>query len=321
MSSNVVVTGAAGFIGSRLVARLLAEGHSVTGIDNFTDYYSPEIKRRNLAEVISHESFRLMEFDLLSSQAEVAFADTQVVIHLAAQPGVRSSWGRDFEIYTNSNILATQRVLELAKKASVSRFVYASSSSVYGESSSYPTVEDQSLQPVSPYGVSKLAGEHLAVLYARNFGLPTVSLRYHTVFGPGQRPDMAMCRLALCALRGSSFPLYGALDAIRDFTFVDDIVDGTYRAAFQPATSGEVLNLAGGASISMREVIELIESITGSGISLIDHGPTAGDVQRTGGSIDKAKSVLGWSPQIDLENGLRMQIDRLASDVDLYEVP
>src|SRR5262245_64919423 len=221
---HALVTGVAGFIGSHLAERLLRDGVRVTGVDCFTDYYDPAIKRRNLERARSHPEFALVELDL--GEADLAaLPDVQVVYHQAAQPGVRASWGADFAIYTHHNVLATQRLLERYRGSSLERFVYASSSSVYGDAERYPTDEGLLPRPLSPYGVTKLAGEHLALLYARNFGMPVVALRYFTVYGPRQRPDMAFHRFCRALLTGQAITVYGDGRQSRDFTFVADAVE------------------------------------------------------------------------------------------------
>jgi UDP-glucuronate 4-epimerase len=229
------------------------------------------------------------------------------VFHQAGQPGVRGSWGLQFDQYLLANVLATQRLLEAASRGGGDRFVNASSSSVYGLSSSFPTTEEQVPRPVSPYGVSKLAGEQLVNLYSYNHGLPTVALRYHTVFGPRQRPDMATHRLFESALSGTPFPVFSALDHIRDFTFVGDIVEANMKAAVAQVPSGATVNIAGGASITMRELLALIERISGRAITLEERTGQPGDVARTGGSIELAKRLLDWEPRTSIEEGLGRQ--------------
>jgi UDP-glucuronate 4-epimerase len=226
---KALVTGVAGFIGGRIALRLLADGHDVVGVDALTDYYDPGIKQANLQRV-EHPRFRFVEGDLNEVELAPLLADVEVVFHEAGQPGVRSSWGRDFGRYALDNVCATQRLLEEARGAErLRRFVYASSSSVYGEAERYPTEETDRPQPVSPYGVTKLAAEHLCSLYAHNYGLPTVSLRYFTVYGPGQRPDMAFTRFCRAVHEGRQIELYGTGEQVRDFTYVDDVVEANLR--------------------------------------------------------------------------------------------
>jgi len=318
---RVLVTGAAGFVGSHLCERLVGEGHEVVGIDALLDYYDLRLKERNLRLVRAvGGDFRFEHADINTVVLSELLSDIEVVFHLAGQPGVRASWGQEFDIYLQSNIAATQKLLEAARAVGVRRVVYASSSSVYGDRAAFPTREDLSPSPRSPYGVTKLAGEHLAVLYAQNYGLETISLRYHTVYGPRQRPDMATDRLIKCALTGDIFTIFGALDYIRDFTFVSDIVDATIRAGVSSEARGTVLNVAGGSSITMRALIELIEGATGNAINVEDRGPIAGDVKRTGGDISLAQRVLGWTPQVTLAEGIRVQLEQVRQDLDLLRV-
>ncbi|MGZ4206593.1 MAG: NAD-dependent epimerase/dehydratase family protein, partial [Actinomycetota bacterium] len=229
---RALVTGAAGFIGSHLCERLLRDGSNVVGIDSFTDYYDRSLKEENLAAVRSHPDFELRDDDLLTADLNRLVERVDVVFHLAAQPGVRGSWGRQFDVYVRNNVLATQRLLEsMAGRSSAIRFVYASSSSVYGAAPTLPTSEDAPTKPISPYGVSKLAGEHLVSLYGLNRGLPVAIVRYFTVYGPRQRPDMAFTRFIRAALSGDAAELLGEGEQSRDLTFVGDAVDATVRSA------------------------------------------------------------------------------------------
>jgi UDP-glucuronate 4-epimerase len=304
-----VVTGGAGFIGSHLVERLLHDGWRVRAVDAFTDYYDPALKRSNLESCRPHPCFELVDTDLATDDLEPLLTDTTAVFHLAGQPGVRASWRDGFAEYTRQNVLATQRLLEAAHACAVPRFVYSSSSSVYGQALSYPTRETDLPQPHSPYGVTKLAAEHLSTLYARNFGLHTVSLRYFTVFGPRQRPDMAMHRLIESCLRGTPFPLYGDGSAIRDFTFVDDVVEANMLAATVDVPAGIVLNVAGGSETSLAEVISVIEELAARPVLIDQRDSQPGDVRRTGGSTDQIRSALGWHPTVSLREGLGLQLE------------
>lgn len=305
---HALVTGGSGFIGSTLVKALLERGDTVTAVDCFTDYYDEGLKRRNLRGTSASEGFRLIEADLTTCDLSPLLDEIDVVYHQAAQPGVRHSW-HDFHVYVERNILATQRLLEAARsKPSVKRLVYASSSSVYGDALAYPVTETTATRPVSPYGVTKLAAEHLWSLYGTNWGLPTISLRYFTVYGPGQRPDMAIHRLINSALTGVTFPLFGDGSKIRDFTYVGDVVAANLAAGTSDLPPGEVFNVAGGTSIDMRGLIALVEEAAGARV-LIDQRPEqAGDVQRTGGSIDKAIAALGWRPAVSVEDGIAAQV-------------
>jgi UDP-glucuronate 4-epimerase len=318
---SALVTGAAGFIGSHLAERLVDAGCRVRGIDCLTPYYDPRWKRRNLKTVSRSERFEFREVDLRTADLAAQIADVEVVFHQAAQPGVRASWSDGFALYDAHNILATQRLLEAARTADLRRFVYASSSSVYGEALAYPTSERDLPRPHSPYGVTKLAAEHLCGLFAANWGVPTVALRYFTVYGPRQRPDMAIHRLIQAALEGHPFPLYGSGDQVRDFTFVSDVVEANILAAETEVVAGSVVNIAGGSDIDVRGLIELVEGTTGFPIR-IDHLPAqAGDVRRTGGSTELSRQLLGWFPKIDLAAGIRAQVEWHRQQAELLPAP
>jgi nucleoside-diphosphate-sugar epimerase len=306
---KVLVTGAAGFIGSRIAKRALAEGHEVLGIDALTDYYDPQIKRANVAPLVE-SGLDLRQIDILDADLDSLMDGVEVVFHQAGQPGVRSSWGSEFGIYLSANIAATQRLLETATRSeSLRSLVYASSSSVYGDAEAYPTKEADRPQPVSPYGVSKLAAEHLCTLYARNFGVPTVSLRYFTVYGPGQRPDMAFTRFCRSAVTGTPITLFGDGTQVRDFTFVDDIVDANFKAGFGSAPAGSVFNVAGGSNVSVNEVIDTLSEMAGRPLEVSRSEAVKGDVRRTSGSTDSIQAELGWEPTVVLRDGLREQFE------------
>lgn len=304
---QAVVTGAAGFIGSHLVDHLLSAGHSVVGVDAFRSYYPEVEKHRNLAVAYAHPAFRLIAADLLAIDLDELLASADVVFHLAAQPGVRHSWS-DFRQYDADNVLATHAILEAARRRRLERFVYASSSSVYGNAASYPSREIDVPAPHSPYGVTKLAGEHLCGLYATNWSIPTVCLRYFTVYGPRQRPDMAMRRMIGAAFRGSPFPLYGAGDQIRDFTFVADIVAATAAAASADVAAGRVFNVAGTAAATVLDVLRTVEAETGRQVVVQRRPPSPGDVARTGASTERARLELGWEPVVGIDEGIRQQV-------------
>ncbi len=301
------MTGAAGFIGSHLMERLAADSWDVVGADNLTPYYDVRQKRSNVAAIRSGTGLDVREVDLLTADLGDLLDGIDVIFHQAGQPGIRASWS-EFRSYEEHNILATQRLLEASRSRGVQRFVFASSSSVYGNAGSYPTREETLPQPYSPYGVTKLAAEHLCGVYAHNFGIRTVSLRYFTVFGPRQRPDMAMHRLIRAALVGEVFPLFGTGEQVRDFTFVRDIVEANVLAATSDAPPGTVANIAGGGATTLLEVISTIERLTNTSIDLDHRAAQAGDVQRTGGSIEVARSILGWKPNVSLEDGLAEQV-------------
>ncbi|MGH7898380.1 MAG: NAD-dependent epimerase/dehydratase family protein [Candidatus Binatia bacterium] len=298
-----LVTGAAGFIGSHLAERLSDLGHEVRGVDNFLDYYPRAMKERNLAEIGERGNFRLLESDLARDDLRPLCDGVDWVFHQAAQAGVRASWGRDFEIYALHNVLATQRLLEAAGDAGVGRFLYASSSSVYGDTRDLPMREDSLPRPVSPYGVSKLAAEHLCWLYWRSQSVPTVSLRYFTVYGPRQRPDMAFHRFLKGALRDEEITLYDDGEQTRDFTYVSDVVSANLAAA-ERGEGGEVFNIGGGSEVSVNRVLETIEKISGRRLRVRRAERQKGDVRHTAADCERARVRLGFRPEVALGEGL-----------------
>lgn len=304
---RAVVTGAAGFIGSTLVEALLRRGDHVLGVDCFTPYYDASSKRVNLGRAVRSASFELVEADLRVGELAELLDGADVVFHQAAQPGVRLSWSDGFADYVSHNVLATQRLLEAARAVGAPRIVHASSSSVYGQAPSYPTFEDDLPRPHSPYGVTKLAAEHLCSLYAATWGIPTVSLRYFSVYGPRQRPDMAVHGLIEAGLSGEPFPLFGDGTAIRDFTFVDDVVRANLAAGDADVRPGTVVNVAGGSETSVADLIPLVGDVLGVDVLVDRRPPQPGDVFRTGGSIDRIEQLLGWSPRVGLRPGLEAQ--------------
>jgi UDP-glucuronate 4-epimerase len=306
---HALVTGTAGFIGSRLSEILLDDGWSVTGIDCFTDYYPRPQKEQNLRRLLASPGFTFVEADIGEADLEKLLAPADVVFHQAAQAGVRDSWGTGFASYVRHNVTATQRLLEASLQAGVGRFVYASSSSVYGNAQRYPTRENDVTRPFSPYGVTKLAGENLVQAYAQNFGLPTVSLRYHTVYGPRQRPDMAIHRLIRAGLEDEVFHLFAAGDFVRDFTYVDDICRANLLAATADLDGGVILNLAGGESTTMDGLIERIGGAVGRPVRVEVQAGQAGDVRRTDADWSAARESLGWRPRTTLDEGLRAQVE------------
>ncbi len=303
--SKVLVTGAAGFIGSHLAERLAAGGCSVRAVDCLTPYYDVSRKREAFGAV-ERSGCTVIALDLRTCDLRDLLEGVQVVFHQAGQPGVRGSWG-GFDAYLEHNVLATQRLLEAVRAAGVPRFVYASSSSVYGDAPSYPTAEDDPSDPVSPYGVTKLAGEHLCRVYAAR-GVHTVALRYFTVYGPRQRPDMAIHRLIEAAITGSSFSMYGDGEQVRDFTYVADVVDANLLAAAAAVRPGSVVNVAGGSAVTLREVVGLVEEMVERSVAVERRPISPGDVRRTGGSIDRAAKILGWRPRVSLRVGLSKQL-------------
>jgi nucleoside-diphosphate-sugar epimerase len=302
-----LVTGAAGFIGSHLCEALIASGHDVVGLDGFAPFYSADVKRRNLAGLRDHPRFELVEADLLEVSLDRLLEGVEMVAHLAGQPGVTTSWGTDFGQYVVDNVLATQRLLDAATRASLRRLVYASSSSVYGR----VTVEaaQLGLRPASPYGVTKLAAEQLVDTYAHSHGVPAVSLRYFSVYGPRQRPDMAVHRFIESLLDGRSLQIYGDGGQARDFTFVADVVDATVRALHQDLPPGLVLEIAGGRPVAVSRLVRELQALTlGATAQVEHHAERAGDVPRTEGRPDRARQHLGWAASTDLRSGLAQQL-------------
>jgi len=306
-TAHALVTGAAGFIGSSLTERLLDMGVQVTGVDMFTDYYDPALKRRNLERAMRHPGFTLIELDLGDDDLST-LPDVNVVYHQAAQPGVRASWGAEFAIYTHHNVLATQRLLERYRRTPPERFVYASSSSVYGDAEKYPTDEDLLPRPFSPYGVTKLAAEHLVLLYGRNFGVPVAALRYFTVYGPRQRPDMAFHRFCRAMLRGEPIAVYGDGKQSRDFTFIDDAVEANVRAWKQSPGRG-VYNVGGGSQVEVLEAIAMLERSLGVK-AIIDFQPLPpGDPRRTRADASRIQADFGFTPSTPIEQGLAAEAE------------
>jgi UDP-glucose 4-epimerase len=283
----------------------------VVGIDCLTDYYPPQIKRRNIESAVQNPRFKFLQQNLLEADLSEVLGDCDVVFHQAAQAGVRASWGRDFDIYTNNNILATQRLLEAAKERSLKRFVYASSSSVYGDARKIPVSEDDPTNPVSPYGVSKLAAEHLCQLYHKNFGVPTIALRYFTVFGPRQRPDMAFHRFMKAMLRQEPIAVFGNGEQTRDFTFIDDAVNANVLA-MEKGRNGSVYNIGGGSRVSLNRTIEILERVVGKKAKRDHSSSQKGDVLHTWADTSRAQSELGFLPRYDIEEGLKKEFEWLA---------
>ncbi|MGZ6791167.1 MAG: NAD-dependent epimerase/dehydratase family protein [Mycobacteriaceae bacterium] len=305
---RAVVTGVAGFIGSALAQRLVDEGHRVVGIDALTPYYDSAVKLRNLTPLLRSDNFEWLNEDLLDFDAETTLRGADVIFHQAGEPGVRGSWSSGFDRYVRNNISATQRILDWLTTAKNVKLVYASSSSVYGNAEKWPCREDQEPRPFSPYGVTKLAAEHLVRAYASNYELACVSLRYFTVYGPKQRPDMLMHRLCETFLGRQSIEIYGDGRQVRDFTFVDDIVDANIRAAGLDLPGEQiVLNVCGGSTVSLGEVISILERATGTDAHVVRSPSQPGDVARTGGDNSAARRLLGWEPRTAVEEGLLRQ--------------
>lgn len=302
-----LVTGAAGFIGSHLSETLLHQGHSVVGVDCFTDYYPRKVKVANLSALRKVKKFRLVEADLSTANLSPLLRDVDQVYHLAAQPGVRASWGASFSHYVKDNIVATQRLLEATKrKPAMRRLVYASSSSIYGDAETFPTPEAAAPKPVSPYGATKLAGENLCHIYFRNYSLPVVALRYFTVYGPRQRPDMAFNIFISKISRGEEITIFGDGEQKRDFTFVGDTVAATILAS--KATPGSVYNVGAGSSTPLNDVVSTIESIVGKKAKIRRASSALGDVKDTSADITRIRRDLGYEPSTMLADGLKRQV-------------
>ncbi|HXH09628.1 MAG TPA: NAD-dependent epimerase/dehydratase family protein [Alphaproteobacteria bacterium] len=302
-----LVTGAAGFVGSHLTERLLGEGHEVVGVDCFVPYYPRELKEKNLAALVPHARFRFIEANLLDLDLPALLAQgIDGIFHQAAQAGVRASWGKEFADYTLLNILATQHLLEAAKTQPLRKFVYASSSSVYGDVTTLPMREDALPKPLSPYGVSKLSAEHLCYLYWKNYGVPTIALRYFTVYGPRQRPDMAFHRFLRLMLQGQPIPIYGDGEQKRDFTYIDDIVEANLLA-FQTPLAGEVFNIGGGTTITLIDAIGVCEEVTRRRAKLDIQPAEKGDVRQTLADVSRAAQHLGYHPKVRLRQGLEAE--------------
>ena len=305
---NALVTGAAGFIGSHLTSALLDADAQVTGLDCFTDYYPRAIKQANVAVNAGRKGFHFIEGSLQHAQLGALLDGKTHVFHLAAQAGVRKSWGRDFRVYTDHNVDATQRLLEACVGRPLHRFVYASSSSVYGDNASIPMREDALPQPVSPYGVTKLAAEQLCHLYFVNYRVPATSVRYFTVYGPRQRPDMAFHRFITAALKGDPITLYGDGEQTRDFTYVANVVDGVIRACQAPKASGEIINVATGGRVSLNRLFYAMRDLVGGTLEPVYAEPRMGDVRDSQADIHKAKALLGYEPIVSFEDGLAQTI-------------
>lgn len=307
-NGRVLVTGCAGFIGSHLVERLVAGGHEVVGVDCFTGFYPRAVKERNLAAVRAEARFELRELDLGHRRVMGLLDGIDVVFHLAGQPGVRPSFGGGFKTYVRNNIHATQRLLEEASRRPVRAFVYASSSSVYGNARRYPTAENSQLAPISPYAMTKSATEEIANVYMRTRGVPVVGLRYFTVYGPRQRPDMAFARFLDAALGGRPLPVLGDGRQLREFTYIDDVVDVTLAAA-ERGQPGRAYNVGGGTSVALDDVIALLERLLGRALERTYDRAPKGDVRETRADGTLAARELGFAPATALEDGLAAQLE------------
>jgi len=303
---RALVTGAAGFLGSTLVEALLAAGSEVVGVDAFVENYPATLKRSNLTSALRHRGFRLIEADLRTATIEPLLDGITHVAHLAALPGVRPSWGESFRTYAEHNVIATQRLLEAVRRHPVERMAVASSSSIYGIPKRFPTPEDEMPRPVSPYGVTKLATEALLHAYWANYRIPVVGLRYFTVYGPRQRPDMGIHAFFEAARLGTPVTVFGDGEQTRDFTYVEDAVSATVAALSQPAP-GLTYNVGGGHRVTLNDVLSRIETVAGRAIERRRVDPPPGDPRDTSADVTLARRDLGFAPRVDLTEGLRRQ--------------
>jgi UDP-glucose 4-epimerase len=309
---KALVTGAAGFIGSHLCESLIDGGATVTGLDCFADSYPRTRKETNLAGLRPRPGFTMVESSVAAADLASLLDGVTHVFHLAAQAGVRKSWGRNFHVYTVNNVEGTQILLEACVGRPIERLVYASSSSVYGDDVALPMREDVRLQPVSPYGVTKLGAEQLCHLYHVNFSVPTVALRYFTVYGPRQRPDMGFYRFFQAAMAGRPVPQFGDGRQTRDFTYVADVVSATQAAATRGKPGG-VYNIGGGSRVELLEVFELIRRVTKRTVKIERIETQRGDMRDTYADTTRARTDLGFAPTVTLEHGLRTQFDWMNS--------
>lgn len=312
---RALVTGCAGFIGSHLTESLLGDGHEVLGLDCFNNNYGRADKLTNLSHAQQWDAFEFVPVDLARGDLDDIVDECDTIFHLAAEPGVRQSWGGRFENYLRNNVLATQHLLESVRRRSGRRVVYASSSSIYGNAETLPTREDTIPQPFSPYGVTKLAAEHTCRLYHANHGIETVSLRYFTVYGPRQRPDMAFNAFSRAAIEGRPIEVFGDGHQTRDFTYVDDVVAATRAAADTPAAAGRVYNIGGGSKASVREALAIIERCVGRALDVAYLDAQRGDVRDTGADTTAARADLGFDPQTPVEAGLEAEFAWVAERV------
>ena len=306
--STHIVTGVAGFIASHLAEALLQQGTEVVGIDNLNDYYDPQLKHNNLVNLKHYSSFKFIKADIQELDWRQLLQSVDVVYHQAGQAGVRASWGNNFYSYTERNINATQTILEGAKQVkSLKRIVYASSSSIYGDTVTMPTPETLCPKPVSPYAITKLAAEHLCWLYQQNFAVPVTALRYFTVYGPRQRPDMAFHKFFKAAIEKESINIFGDGLQTRDYTFVRDIVAANIAASKVPKAVGKVFNIGGGSRVTLLELLDMMEQVMGQPIERNYLGNAVGDARHTSADISEAQKILGYAPQVSLLEGLTQQ--------------
>jgi len=299
-----LVTGAAGFIASHLCRKLLKEGFKVMGIDSFTDFYPKWIKEQNIQPLTKEKNFELIAGDLNDLDLKKILKKTDYVFHHAAQAGVRTSWGENFSAYLRNNIEATQKLLEVVKDCHLKKFIYASSSSVYGYCPELPMSETSPLYPFSPYGVTKLAAEHLCFLYYKNYGVPSVSMRFFTVYGPGQRPDMAFHKFFKAIAEGKQISVHGDGKQTRDFTYIDDVIEANF-ASLEKGKVGEIYNIGGGTRKKLEDIFPLLENICQKKIRKVRKETQKGDMPHTFANIEKARKDLNYSPRSGLRDGLK----------------
>lgn len=305
---NIVITGVAGFIGSSLAEKLLREGHEILGIDCMNDYYTIFFKQHNLSTLFRYPSFNFLQQDLTEITTHT-LRNAELIFHLAGQPGVRNSWGSNFREYVHDNIEATQNLLECVRHSdSLKRLIYASTSSVYGDDNELPLRETATPHPISPYGVTKLTGEHLCATYGKTYAIPVVCLRYFTVYGPRQRPDMAFHRFFRAGLQGEKITIFGDGSQTRDFTYIEDIVRATRDAAFAEITRPfMIMNVGSGSRIPLHHIIDVIGGIMGNPLRVEYTGKENGDVRDTFADISRAGKILSYAPSTALADGLRAQ--------------
>jgi len=314
--TRAFVTGCAGFIGSRLTESLLEDGLTVVGVDCFNSNYGREQKLRNLDRAKQWEEFEFLPLDLARGELHDLLEECDLTFHLAAEPGVRASWGSRFEAYLRNNVLATQHMLDAAQAHPGKRFVYASSSSIYGQAERFPTPEDTVPAPMSPYGVTKLGGEHLCQLYHSNYGVETVSLRYFSVYGPRQRPDMAFHRFCRAAIDGEALTVFGDGEQTRDFTFVGDVVEATRAAATAEGVVGGIYNIGGGSRISVNQALKLVSELAGRKLDIDYVERQYGDVRDTGADTSRARIDLDFQPKVEFGDGLREEFEWLSATLN-----
>jgi len=316
---TALITGVAGFIGSSLAEKLLKDNFKVIGIDSFTNYYSPHIKEKNIENCLKHSNFSFIHQDLDTLDLSTIFENTEYVFHLSAQPGARASWGKGFTTYVKNNISVTQKILEsLKNNTTLKKFIFASSSSVYGNQSSIMNEDTSLTKPVSPYGVTKLASENLVNLYFKNYEIPIISLRYFTAYGPKQRPDMAFTRFFLSIIKDKKLIIFGNGEQTRDFTYVDDVVKATMNAAASDHV-GEILNIGGGSVFSLMQITEFMKEITGKELEIDFKKEQKGDVKHTSADISKSENLINYKSNTDIKYGLTQQYEYIKNNLNIYD--